>query len=131
MAKKQLIDAVEARLGANWDGIPVFLQSAGEDLPKGGIPFLLLQFPFAEAARMAMNAGIYREEGGFRIVLNEPRGSGLDKGLERCEALATLFRDQKFGGVICQVPSSPLIDDDTEDGSYVQFSMVVPYTLNF
>jgi hypothetical protein len=54
----------------------------------------MLQYPFAEASRMTMNTGVYREEGGFRIVLNEPRGTGLDNGLARCEALATLFRDQ-------------------------------------
>ncbi|QDM32094.1 hypothetical protein FNL55_12680 [Tardiphaga sp. vice352] len=131
MAKKQVIDAVEARLGAIWDGLPVFGPNSEGEPPSDGTPFLMVQYPISNARRVTVNARIYREEGGFRIVLNEARGFGLEKTTQRCEALANLFSDQSFDGVVCQVPSSPFIDDDNEDGNYFQTSIVVPYTFNF
>jgi hypothetical protein len=131
MAKKHVIDAVDARLGAIWDGLPVFGPNAEGETPSDGTPFLMVQYPASDTRRVTVNSRVYREEGGFRIVLNEARGFGLAKTTERCEALATLFRDVSFGGVVCQVPSSPFIDDDNEDGNYFQVSIVVPYTFNF
>lgn len=133
MADVQVTVAVEARLGETWDGIPVFGVNSNKGRPPSdGSPFLMVQYPVVtDRRRMAVNAPIYREEGGFRLVLNETRGIGLQQGMERSKRLDDLFRDQKFAGVTCQVPSSPLIDDDNEDGNYFQLSMVVPYTFNF
>jgi hypothetical protein len=131
MAKKQVIDAVEARLGAVWDGLPVFGANAEGEPPSDGTPFLMVQYPVSETRRLPVTTFAYWEEGGIRIVLNEARGVGLAKTTERCEALAELFRDQTFDGVVCRVPSSPFIDDDNEDGNYFQTSIVVPYTYAF
>ena len=132
MADVQVTAAVEARLGETWDGIPVFGVNTKGEPPSDGAPFLMVQYPVVtDRRRMAVNAPIYREDGGFRLVLNETRGIGLHQGMERSKKLDDLFRDQKFAGVTCQVPSSPLIDDDNEDGNYFQLSMVVPYTFNF
>lgn len=131
MANRQVIDAVEARLGETWDGAPVFGANKEGEPPSDGTPFLIVQYPVANNRRMLINARVYREDGAFRVVLNEARGFGLLQALERCDSLAELFRDQAFDGVVCQVPSSPLIDDDNEDGNYFQISMVFPYTFNF
>jgi hypothetical protein len=131
MAKKQVIDAVEARLGATWDGLPVFGANTEGEPPTDGSPFLMVQYPASDTRRLPITTPVYWEDGGIRIVLNEARGFGLAKTTQRCEALADLFRDQSFGGVVCQVPSSPFIDDDNDDGNYFQASIVVPYTYCF
>ncbi len=131
MAELQVIEAVQARLGQTWDGIPVVEANTTTKTPGDSSPFLLVQYPaVADRRRMAVNAEIYREEGAFRLVLNETRGIGLKQAMERCKRLDDLFRDQSFGGVVCQVPSSPFVDDDNEDGNYFQVSVVVPYTFN-
>jgi hypothetical protein len=131
MANKQVIDAVEARLGPVWDGLEVFGANTVGEPPSDGTPFLMVQYPVSDSRRMPINSRTYREEGGFRIVLNETRGLGLNQAMTRCDALGDLFRDRSFDGVVCQVPSSPLIDDDNDDGNYFQVSMVFPYTFNF
>lgn len=131
MPAKTVVDAVQARLGATFNGIKVIGAGTTGDPPKGLTEFLIVQFPVGNNERMTINQARYRESGGFRIVFNTARGHGLDRALTVCEQLGALFRDQKFGGVTCQVPNPPFIDDSNDQGNFLQVSMAFPYTFNF
>jgi hypothetical protein len=130
MASKAVVDAVKTKLGSTFGGVPVLAINSGEETPASGDPFFVLQFPFSESSRVGLSR-IYREEGGFRIVINGTRGAGEEQILDWAEDLSDLFRDQKFDGVETQVPSAPFIDDNNEEGNYFVASIVVPYTYNY
>ena len=132
MAEKAVIDAVKARLGDTWSGLPVVIPGGAAETPSDASAYLLVQFPVSSTARISVNQRSYREEGGFRIVINESSGSdALNSLMLKAEQLVALFRDQKFGGIQTQVPSSPYIDDDNENGNYYSAAIVIPYTYNF
>jgi hypothetical protein len=131
MASKTVIDAVALRLGETWSEIPVRMPNIGGPAPRDGSAFIAVDFPVANSERVAVNQRLYREEGGFRIILNGGADTGIDQIMTWSDQLAALFRDQKFGGIETQVPSSPFVDDSNDDGNYFQASVVVPYTYNF
>jgi hypothetical protein len=129
MASKAVKDAVAARLGATWNNLLVALPNTDVDTSSGS--FLALQFPVANNRRMTIDRGRYREEGAFRIVINGDRAVGADQVLGWADELATLFRDQKFDGVVCGVPGSPFLDDRNDMGNYFQAAVVFPYHFDF
>lgn len=132
MARKTVVDAVEARLASLWTHCPVVGVNDGKgEPPADASPFLVVQFPAANDERVTINQGFYREEGGFRFVLHTERGLGKDEALTWIEELAVMFRDQKFGGVITQVPSAPLLDDNNDRGNFFVTSIAVPFTYNY
>lgn len=131
MAKKRVIDAVEARLGQGWQGAPVYgLNGRIGDTPKDRSPYVLVQYPYNTARQLtfgAPGANVWRDEGGIRFVIHVARGSGVAQGLAWAEEIADLFRGKEFGGVQTFAPSSPVIDDANENGNYFILSLVVPY----
>ena len=131
MARKAVVDAVEARLTALWTECPVIGMNTVGEPPADGSDYLLVQYPVADDERIAVNQGLYRETGGIRFVLHMQRGFGIAAALARSEALTALFRDQSFGGVITQTPSSAFLDNSNEDGNYLVLSLVVPFTHNY
>jgi hypothetical protein len=90
-----------------------------------------VQFPVARTNKPPVGTRLYREEGGFRIVILAQNGAGLEDVLTWADGLAALFRDVKFDGVECQVPGSPFLDDSNDDGLYFKASIVCPYTYHF
>lgn len=129
MAHKEVEIAVEARLRAG-SALPVFVENVVAEPPADGSAFLILQFPFASVERWPVNQRVYRETGGFRLVLHVPSGTGTDTIRDLGEQLAALFCDQTFGGVRCRVPGAPFVDDSPE-GALIWASIVCPYEFVF
>lgn len=128
MAHKNAEIAIEQRLRANWSHCPIFTENKETEQPANGADaFLVLQFPFSDPQRWSVGTKLYREEGGFRIVISIPRGIGVDLMRTWGEELRTLFIDVKFDGVECKVPSDPLSDDRSDAGPYYTAYMVCPY----
>lgn len=126
MANKAVLDAVMARLGATWSGVPVVQPFATNERPAA--PYIVVEFPVANVERVSIGSRVYREDGGFRLVLALDQGVGLGDLLTKADALAAYFRDQAFGGVVTQVPSAPFLDDGAVTA---EASIVVPYTYQF
>lgn len=120
--------AIEARLRTEWaDRCPIFTENKEGEQPESGNGFLTLQFPFSDPQRWSVGTRLYREEGGFRIVMSVPRDTGITKLRQWGEILRTMFLDVKFSGVECFVPSGPQRDDRSDAGPYYVAYMAVPY----
>ena len=132
MARLAVVNAVKARLGATWNGLPVIAPNdAMSETPADGSAFIALEFPVSNTERLPVNQRRYQEEGGFRIVINGERGAGVDDILTLADQVAALFCDQSFDGVRTQAPTSPRIDDGNDEGNYFRVVVAVPYTFQF
>ncbi|HJE24919.1 MAG TPA: DUF4128 domain-containing protein [Methylorubrum populi] len=130
MPLKIVVDAVEARLSANWKKCPVVGINLTGDVPNGPEPFVQVSYPVANGEQLTVGApgeNVYRETGAFRLVVNARRGKGVAEGLAWADELAALFRGQEFDGVQTFAPSSPAIDDRNDEGKYFVLSIAVPY----
>lgn len=138
MALATVVAAVEAHLAAHWSRCPVRgFASVDGDPPEDGEAFLAVQYPFARTDQITIGApgfNVFREEGGVWLVLNMPRDvNGRGNALAWADELGALFRGKHFPaagamlGLTTHAPSSPVIDDATDDGSYLVLSIVVPY----
>ncbi len=131
MASKVVEAAIQAYLAANWATTAIFTENQQNEVPSDGSSFIILQFPAASTIRPVFNSRHYREEGGFRIVINVARGQGVTDMRNYGETLATLFRDKEIpvgvGTVITGVPDEPFTDDASDSGNYFTGAMVVPY----
>jgi hypothetical protein len=132
MAAKGVVDAVEARLAASWNRCPVFglnLNSNAET-PRDGSDYLVVQYPVANEEHVGLGGigeRIYREEGGFRLVLHVARGTGAGRGLTWMDELRALFRGVTFDGVACLTASSPPIGDGNGSGNYFVLTAAITY----
>jgi len=138
MAMQQVVAAVEARLAVGWTRCPVrgFADDNG-DTPDDASAFLVVQYPVAMSDQITIGApgnNIFREDGAFRLVLAVPRTvEGRMQALEWTDELSAMFRGKQFGasagfmGVTTFAPTSPAIDDDTDNGNYLLLSIAVPY----
>lgn len=133
MARKAAIDLVEARLAA-WTRAPVVGVNLQGETPEDGSPFLVVQYPVVTGARTT-HGRTWRETGTIRFVLNGSRGAGVADATVWADELADLYRGWKkrapAGTLECQAPTSPLLNDDNEQGMYFRLSVVVPYTFDF
>ncbi len=130
MPSKAVADAVEARLIANWTETPFIPYDTQAQPPDDAEAFVVIQYPVATGARPVLGR-VFWDEGAFRIVLNVLRGIGLAQGLLWSDMLSDLYRAVKFDGVETFVPDGPVIDDTIENGSWVAYSIVVPYRFEF
>ena len=89
---------------------------------------MAVQFLASTAARMTTWPKIYQEEGLFSVVISTKNEGGTGEALTIADEIAALFRHQDFGGIRCQVPSSPRLDDENDRGNYFVASVIVPYT---
>lgn len=135
MAQQAVVDAVVARLQANWSTTQLFLPNdANGDTPADGSSFVSVQFPVARETFVGMAAvgsRAMRETGTIRIVVAVPRGQGLDIGLGYCGTLAALFRLQTFSGVVCFEASPPIDNDSGDLGTYWVLSTSISYQFDF
>lgn len=130
MAHRLVVNAVRARLAANFTGCPVYGENTLAESPKDGSAFIVLQFPWSRSVweTLAGPDGCdHREEGAFRFVLSVPRDGGVDEGRQWLDEIASLFRGEEFDDVQCYAPDSPVSDDRNETGSYYRLTMAVPY----
>lgn len=128
MAKKAAADAIRARLAANFTLAPILGLNETTQTPADGLPWVRITFPVASDIRTALGKN-YRENGAARIVVATQIGDGLETSNAWCEAIATIFRDQKFDGVDCYAP--PAIREGIDDGSYFIASVIVPYRYDY
>jgi hypothetical protein len=138
MPMQEVVAAVEARLASGWSYCPVrgFADDNG-DTPDDASAFLVVQYPVAMSHQITIGApgsNLFREEGAFRLVLAMPRTiEGRLLALIWTDELAKLFRAKQFGanadfmGVTTYAPTSPAIEDDTDNGNYLLLSIAVPY----
>lgn len=138
MPLQQVVAAVEARLADGWTHCPVrgFDDDNGEP-PADASAFLVVQYPVSMSDQITIGApgsNVFREEGAFRLVLAMPRTiEGRLLALVWTDELARLFRGKQFGasadfmGVTTHAPTSPAIEDDTDNGNYLLLSIAVPY----
>jgi len=73
----------------------------------------------------------YREAGGFRIIINVPRGAGTATMRDYGASLANLFRDVRIGAIDCRAVAEPFTDDQSDKGLYYQGAMVVEFARYF
>lgn len=129
--------AFRARLEANWDIANGVIIGSNEvfDTPSDGSPFLIIQYPVAENRRPVLTRRRF-EEGAARIIYNAQAGAGLAGPLAKADTIAAAFRGDKLkigtsSNVEVFEPSPPIINDDNEEGNYVEFAIIVPYRYQF
>lgn len=132
---KQLVVATVRQILTDWipaagDKPVIVFPNGPEEPPQDASPYLAVQFPIANERRTTFS-GTYVEEGAARVVILAERGSGTDWSLERGEEIARLFRSLKKNGVEFLTPTSPLMNDDNDDGNYFRTSVIVPYQYHF
>lgn len=120
--------AFQARLASSWTISPVLQQ--GDTEPADANAFLVVQYPVVNSDKPVLGRR-YFEEGAARLVLNVKREIGLAEGLGWADTLAALFRTVKFSGVETFAPSAPIIDDDIDDGNWLELAVIVPYRYQF
>lgn len=134
MAHFAVVQAVEARMKANFTRCPVYVENENTDTPESGDGFLVVQFPWSNAEWHAVegaDGSIFHEEGAFRFVAAVPMGTGSHDGRQWLGELADLFRGARFSDVQCFAPDSPVGDDGNEAGAYYRLAMAVPYEFYF
>lgn len=146
MASQAVYDAVSARVQALWpgisaavsadypqltNGIPYFMPNdAQSTVPTDGTPFLTVDFPIAKEEQITIGApgnNRWRESGGILFTLSAPIGAGMSEWLGYLDALRAVFRGQEFGEVVTWAANSSVLNEKNDEGSYFEFSAVVPY----
>lgn len=139
MASKAVVDAVEARLATNgaWmsiDGnaLPVIGMNTEGEAPADGRPHIEVTYPVANERQLTLGSpgsNQWKEDGAFRIIINERRGIGIARANGWAEELATLFRGVALasGAIQCFGASPPVINSGNDLGNYWQMSFVVAY----
>jgi hypothetical protein len=131
VAHQKVVEAVERRMAERWTHCPVITMNTIGEAPEDGSPFIIVQYPASRTERLSIGARYYREEGGFRFVLNMPRGEGTARALLWANELTRIFRYEKFDGVETLAPTSPFMDDSNDVGNFFVATIAVPYRFDF
>lgn len=134
MARKAVMDAVNAYLAANWTGAIQDVNKSGET-PADGSTFLVVQYLGTLTQQITIGDpgnNIHRESGVIRLVLNVRRGGGL-ADIAKADSLSDLFLHKTLvsGAMRTWVPSSPNLADQNEEGKFYQMTVSVPYQYDF
>lgn len=123
--------AVETRLAANWAHTPIRTPNASDgDVPDDNSAFLYVEYPVASEDQKSIGSpgsNLWREEGGFRVVLAIPAGIGLSNWITRLDTLRGVFRGKEFDGVRTYNADPSIQDGSTDDGAYFVISFAVAY----
>lgn len=93
--------------------------------------FIVIQYPVVNGSKPVINRH-YVEEGGARIVVNTRREIELDEVLALTDDIASLYRDRDLGsGLETLTPSTPIINDVSDDGNWFSQSVIVEYRYQF
>ncbi|MFC3693125.1 DUF4128 domain-containing protein [Chenggangzhangella methanolivorans] len=128
MVAKVVAEAIETRLAAI--GLPVVGQNVQDGAPADGSAFLLVQYPVTNAEPISVGApgeNLYRDEGGARVVISVPSGSGRDQALDWSDEIIALFRGHTDGHLEFLAPAGGPIDDRNDNGAYFQLTVALPY----
>lgn len=130
MASKVVVDAVRARMAANFAGTTTFYPNEALRPPADMSPFVVVEFPVGSASRFSLaREGTHIENGAVRFVVHVPIGAGMDAALTMADSIAAVFRSVKFSEVEVFAPSPPIPIGD--DGGWYKCSFSVPYTVFF
>jgi len=129
--------AFRTRLEANWNIANGVIVGSNEVFvpPSDASPFLIIQYPVVQNTRPVLRSRRF-EEGAARIIYNAQSGRGLEIPLGYADTIAAAFRGDRLKiGAAANVevfePSPPIIDDNMEEGNYVEFAIIVPYRYQF
>lgn len=130
MAGKTVVDAVAARLAANWTLSAIIDDDTTGQGTGDGSPYITAEYPVSTENQITVGApgnNIFRESGAFRIVLSCPTGGGISQPLDWIDQLRALFRGKQFSGVTTWTPSPAAIDNSNYVGGRFLISFSVPY----
>lgn len=130
MAGKVVVDAVAARLAANWTICTIIDDNTSGQGTGDGSPYVTIEYPVAVENQISYGApgnNVFRESGAFRIVLSCPTGSGLPQPLDWIDQLRAIFRGKQFSGVTTYAPSPAAIDNSNYVGGRFLISFSTPY----
>lgn len=130
MAGKVVVDAVTARLKANWTLCTVVDDDTTGQGPADGSAYVTLEFPVSVENQITIGApgnNVFRESGAFRIKLVSPTGSGLSQPTDWIDQLRAIFRGKQFSGVTTYAPSPGVIDNSNYISGKFVISSSVPY----
>lgn len=135
MARQSVVDAVTARLKANFTLCTVLDQDQAVQPPADGSTFITLQFPVANEQQITIGApgnNVWREAGAFRLVMSVRTGDPLSLPNTWLDQARALFRGKQFSGVTTYAPS-PAVEADAQfaGGTRVEISSAVPYQSDF
>lgn len=133
MAGKVVVDAVTARLKANWTLCAVVDDDTTGQGPGDGSAYVTLEFPVAVENQITIGspgANVFRESGAFRIKLVSPTGVGLAQPTDWIDQLRAIFRGKQFSGVTTYAPSPSVIDNSNYLAGKFVISSSVPYYLD-
>ena len=134
MPSQAVAAAVKARLAAKpialYDSTTLPIVYPNEKMESEPGFWMQVQYPVSNEEHIGM-AGVgnrvFRENGVIRFVLMATRNSETDYALSICDTIRNLFRAKDFGGVTTFSPSPPVIDDDNDNATHFELSMVVEY----
>lgn len=130
MAGKVVVDAVSARLAANWTATVIIDDDTTGQGTGDGSPYVTLEYPIAVENQITVGApgnNVFRESGAFRLKLICSTGAGLSQPLAWIDQLRAIFRGKQFSGVTCYAPSPGVVDNSNYVGGKFIISSSVPY----
>lgn len=134
MAGKVVVDAVAARLAANWTVIPIVDDDAGTTPPADGSAYVTIEYPVSTEMQITVGSpgnNVFRESGAFRIKIVCQIGTGIGQPLAWIDQIRAIFRGQHFGTVTTYAPSPGVIDNTNYVAGKFIISSSVPYIANF
>lgn len=136
MAHPFVIKAVSDRLAAGFiePDCPIVGINERPGADRSRTAFVTLQFPYSTSAPATLGAPSgqwWMEEGSFRFVISMPKGEGLGRGPEWAERIASLYRGEELGDLVCLTASSPSIDDHNDGEAFFRLSFTVTYEFQF
>jgi uncharacterized protein DUF4128 len=133
MPLKAVADLFEQRLIANWTACPVIPYDTIAEPPADVPAFLVQQYPVVQGSRSVLQRH-FVEDGIYRLVLNVRRGIGLAQGLTWTDELHLLFNSIRFvenAQLETFVPDGPIVDDNSEEGDWIVYSLLIPYRYQY
>jgi hypothetical protein len=130
MAGKVVVDAVSARLAANWTATAIVDDDTTGQGTGDGSAYVTVEYPVAVENQITVGSpgnNVFRESGAFRIKLICPTGTGLSQPLAWIDQLRAIFRGKQFSGVVCYAPSPGVIDNSNYAAGKFIISSSVPY----
>lgn len=130
MAGKVVVDAVSARLAANWTQTAIIEDDSSGQGTGDGSPYVTIEYPVSREDQITVGSpgnNVFRESGAFRIVLVSQIGTGLSQPLAWIDQLRVIFRGKQFNGVTTYAPSPAAVDNSNYVGGKFVVSSSVPY----
>lgn len=130
MAGKAVVDAVSARLAANWTTTPIVDADTTDGGPGDGTAYVTIEYPVATENQITIGSpgnNVFRETGVFRIVLNAPSGQAIGQAVDWIDQIRAIFRSKQFGNVTTFAPSPGIVNNSNYQGGRFVMSCAVPY----